>query len=110
MTILDDADNTSRPMAVYFLGTLYSDLEPSPPTLIGARVERVPLFYRAATETFQQLRAHVSREDIDEVPASRLIEILYSSQFSAPVPGLGTSYMGPPLPHVSLSGEVCDSQ
>ncbi|KAM7309444.1 uncharacterized protein ISCGN_013075 [Ixodes scapularis] len=110
LTILDDTDNPSRPLAVYFLGTLYSDLEPSQPPFIGARVETVPPFYRAAIETFRQLRAHVSKEDIVEAPASRLVEILYSSQFPAPVPGLGPSYIGPPLPHGSLPGEVCDFQ
>ncbi|KAM7300839.1 hypothetical protein ISCGN_016424 [Ixodes scapularis] len=109
LTILDDTDNPSRPLAVYLLGTLYSDLEPSQPPFIGARVETVPPFYRAAIETFRQLRAHVSKEDIVEAPASRLVEILYSSQFPAPVPGL-PSYIGPPLPHGSLPGEVCDFQ
>ncbi|KAM7299469.1 hypothetical protein ISCGN_020035 [Ixodes scapularis] len=110
LTILDDTDNPSRPLAVYFLGTLYSDLEPSQPPFIGARVETVPPFYRAAIETFRQLRAHVSKEDIVEAPASRLVSILYSSQFPAPVPGLGPSYIGPRLPHGSLPGEVCDFQ
>ncbi|KAM7285190.1 translation initiation factor IF-2-like [Ixodes scapularis] len=92
LAILDDHDNPARPLTLYFLGANNRLLGDSLPSPLRPRAETTPAFYRSTADLFDKLSVHVSREEILEAPASRLVERLVVADQPPPPPGTVQPY------------------
>ncbi|KAG0415775.1 hypothetical protein HPB47_007049 [Ixodes persulcatus] len=92
LAILDDHDNPARPLTLYFLGANNRLLGDSLPSPCRPRAETTPAFYKSTADLFDKLSVHVSREEILEAPASRLVERLVDADQPPPPPGAVRPY------------------
>ncbi|XP_040067096.1 uncharacterized protein LOC120840590 [Ixodes scapularis] len=106
--ILDDHDNPARPLTLYFLGANNRLLGDSLPSPLRPRAETTPAFYRSTADLFDKLSVHVSREEILEAPASRLVERLVVADQPPPPPGTVQPYPWLALMSSTLPDHVRD--
>ncbi|KAM7312023.1 translation initiation factor IF-2-like [Ixodes scapularis] len=108
LAILDDHDNPARPLTLYFLGANNRLLGDSLPSPLRPRAETTPAFYRSTADLFDKLSVHVSREEILEAPASRLVERLVVADQPPPPPGTVQPYPWLALTSSTLPDHVRD--
>ncbi|KAG0419273.1 hypothetical protein HPB47_004236 [Ixodes persulcatus] len=87
LAILDDHDNPARPLTLYFLGANNRLLGDSLPSPLRPRAETTSAFYKSTADLFDKLSVHVTREEILEAPASRLVERQVAADQPPPPPG-----------------------
>ncbi|XP_042142950.1 uncharacterized protein LOC121833600 [Ixodes scapularis] len=108
LAILDDHDNPARPLTLYFLGANNRLLGDSLPSPLRPLAETTPAFYRSTADLFDTLSVHVSREEILEAPASRLVERLVVADQPPPPPGTVQPYPWLALTSSTLPDHVRD--
>ncbi|KAG0434952.1 hypothetical protein HPB47_018767, partial [Ixodes persulcatus] len=72
------------------------------------RAETTPAFYKSTADLFDKLSVHVSREEILEAPASRLVERLVAADQQPPPPGAVQPYPWLALTSSTLPDHVRD--
>ncbi|XP_042146149.1 uncharacterized protein LOC121835743 [Ixodes scapularis] len=108
LAIIDDHDNPARPLTLYFLGANNRLLGDSLPSPLRPRAETTPAFYRSTADLFNKLSVQVSREEILEAPASRLVERLVVAEQPPPPPGTVQPYPWLALTSSTLPDHVRD--